>query len=242
MGASELDSTRMTSHRKLMRLHVEALFTHDSHGRLVRVNEPDGAPAPRFFLGRTKEGVIRRFRQDVSHEMRAALEAASAAAAVRRDDLESMPDTSAYEEILTRVAPVVRTETGPAFCFPATLSPPTGAILVTEENAHFLRPLLAAWIPDVRLSQPLFAVVIDRQAVSVCGSVRQTADAYEAGVETSAEHRGHGYAAQVATAWAAAVRDLGRVPLYSTSWTNTASRSVARRLGLLHFGSDLHLT
>jgi hypothetical protein len=41
-----------------MRLHVEALFIHDAEGQLVRVNDPDGAPAPRFFLGRTVDGAV----------------------------------------------------------------------------------------------------------------------------------------------------------------------------------------
>jgi hypothetical protein len=36
-----------------MRLHVEALFTCDAAGRFIAVNEPAGAVAPRFFLGRT---------------------------------------------------------------------------------------------------------------------------------------------------------------------------------------------
>jgi predicted GNAT family acetyltransferase len=58
----------------------------------------------------------------------------------------------------------------------------------------------------------------------------------------SANVRRRGYAAQVVTAWAATVRDIGRVPLYSTPWQNEASLAVAHRLSLLKFGSDLHLT
>jgi RimJ/RimL family protein N-acetyltransferase len=88
----------------------------------------------------------------------------------------------------------------------------------------------------------LIAAVIDDQAVAVCGSVRITARAHEAGVETSLPHRGHGYAAQTTAAWAKAVRALGVEPLYSTSWDNAASRAVARKLGLIHFCNDLHLT
>jgi hypothetical protein len=38
------------------------------------------------------------------------------------------------------------------------------------------------------------------------------------------------------------VRQSGAVPLYSTSWSNEASRHLATKLELIHFGSDLHIT
>jgi len=72
--------------------------------------------------------------------------------------------------------------------------------------------------------------------------VRVTPVAYEVGVETAPEFRGRGYAAPVVAAWARVVREAGRIPLYSTSWENTASQAVARKLGLVQYGSDLHLT
>ena len=49
----------------LMQVVAGALFTHDHAGRMLRVNEPDGDLAPRFFLGRTCKGHVWRFRQDV---------------------------------------------------------------------------------------------------------------------------------------------------------------------------------
>jgi len=62
------------------------------------------------------------------------------------------------------------------------------------------------------------------------------------GVETAPRYRGRGYAAEVVTASAREVYAHNRVPLYSTSWTNKASLTVARKLGLDFFGNDLHLT
>jgi hypothetical protein len=42
----------------------------------------------------------------------------------------------------------------------------------------------------------------------------------------------------VTAAWAAAIRASGRIPLYSTSWSNTGSLAVARKLGLSVYASD----
>jgi RimJ/RimL family protein N-acetyltransferase len=228
----------MTSPRELMRIHVDALFTRDAAGDLVRVNEPDGAPAPRFFLGRTADGDVLRFRHGVGAGLRRELAAAAAA-----DDADPPTDAARYEAILARAAPVERTEMGPAFIFPARPPCfPDGAHRVTRENAELLRRYLPAWLPDVLHDPPMFAVVVDGDAVAVCCSVRQTDAAHEAGVDTAPAFRGRGYAARAAAAWAHAVRELSRVPLYSTSWQNAASRAVARKLGLVHFGSDLHIT
>jgi predicted GNAT family acetyltransferase len=65
--------------------------------------------------------------------------------------------------------------------------------------------------------------------------------AAEAGVETDAAFRGLGFAARVTAAWALAIRASGRIPLYSTSWSNTASLAVARKLGLTQYATDWSL-
>jgi hypothetical protein len=232
----------VTSSRELMLLHVETLFTHDAAGDLVRVNEPDGAPAPRFFLGRTADGAVRHFRHDVDRDLRRELDAASEDDAPRDRVVDSPIDPARYEEILARRAPVQKTWVGPAFCIPQELPTAAGTVHVTEANATLLHRHLEAWVPDVRLCQPMVALAVDGHAVAVCCSGRRTARAHEAALETAVAFRGRGYAAQVVTGWARAVRDAGRVPLYSTSWQNEASRAVARKLALICFGSDLHIT
>ena len=54
--------------------------------------------------------------------------------------------------------------------------------------------------------------------------------------------RDQSLAAKAVAHWAASVREVGREPLYSTSWGNAASRSVARQLGLIEYGHTLHVT
>lgn len=73
-------------------------------------------------------------------------------------------------------------------------------------------------------------------------TARMTPHAHEAGVETHPEFRGRAHAARAVRAWARAVRELDRIPLYSTSWENKASRALAARLGLLRYEPDLHTT
>jgi hypothetical protein len=218
----------------VMRLHVEALFTHDADGQMVCVNEPNGAPAPRCFVGMTCEGALVRYRHDLGHDIRRELEA------VLGDG--SPIDPSRFEDILSRSAPIHRTWAGPVFIFPQQLRTGNGTVLVTESNAHVLRPHLEAWIPDVYVNQPLFALIVDDHAAAVCCSGRRTSMADQAAVETAPLYRGRGYAPQVVSSWAQAVRDMGRVAIYSTSWSNEASRAVARKLALIHFGDDFHIT
>src|SRR5688500_2819861 len=229
-------------HKQLMRFHIEALYTHDSQGRMLAVNDPGGAPAPRVFLGRTPHGNVWRIRHDVPEDIAELLNALCAMTDDGERALGAPGDVARFEEVLARSAPVERVWTGPAFHVPIRLETPTDTIAITNENRALLEPNFTPWLEDVGTCQPFFAAVSDGQVVSVCGSVRTTRDADEAGVETHPAHRGRGHAPRVVLAWASAVRAAGRLPLYSTSWQNTASRAVARKLGLVQIGSDLHIT
>lgn len=111
----------MTSDHNVMQSHVEALFTQNGEGDLVRVNEHNGARAPRFFLGRTVHAALLRFRDDVDTDLRRELRTASEDDIARNDGLHSPISASRYQDILARFAPVEKTWTGPAFCFPRHL-------------------------------------------------------------------------------------------------------------------------
>ena len=217
---------------EMMRRHVGALYTFDARGRMTGVNQWDGGIAPRFFLGRTAEGQVACLRSDVPDDLVGALSALPASA---HDD--------AYLRLLARRAPVTRVWHGPAFAFVTDVPIHTaGVVAIDESNVDLLRGGLEAWLPDVPHRRPFLAAIEGGRAVSVCASVRITPAAHAAGVETLAAFRGRGHARAVVAAWARAVRGLGALPLYSTSWENMASRAVAARLGMTMFGVDFHVT
>ena len=232
----------MPSDWDLMHMHVEALFTHDIHQRLYTVNEPDGAPAPRFYLGRTPEGNLCRFRADVPDSLVQRVETLCADEPFTNDLRTPPRHCEAYQELLHAYAPIERLWMGPAYQFPDELPPAPQVVRITQENEDLLRLGFADLMPELAARQPCVAVVQTGRAVSICCSVRITSQAHEAGLETLPAYRGKGYAAQVVAGWAAGVREVGAVPMYSTDWENSASQGVARKVGLVLYGVDFHVT
>lgn len=226
----------------LLALQAEVLYVHDGAGRLLRVNEPGDPPAPRVFLGRSPAGNLWRCRHDLPGDLIRELEQV-AAAEPAASDLRDLPRChDRLRALLAAHAPVGGVWHGPAYRFPdAPLAAPDGVTRVTAANAGCLRPHFADLVPELAWRQPCLAVVEGGAAVSVCFSARNHARAAEAGVQTIAAARGRGHAARVVAAWAAAVRDQGRLPLYSTAWDNLASQGVARRLGLVLYGANFSL-
>ncbi len=236
----------MPSDLELMELQAEALFTHDQNGRIRYTNEPGATPAPRFFLGRTKHGNIWRFRYDLPDDVVRELDALAASEPVTADLRANPVHFEAFGNTLRAHAPIEQVYRGPAYRFPDTIARPTNTVLIAEENAELLRFGFPDALDDPerpwKLYQPYVAVVEHGAAVSVCFSARITPRVAEAGVETLEAFRGRGYATQAVAGWAVAVRELGRLPLYSTWWDNLASQGVARRLDLVLYGSELSFT
>jgi RimJ/RimL family protein N-acetyltransferase len=233
---------------ELLRLQVDALLTHDPDGRIRWTNEPGETPAPRFFLGRTREGSLWRFRHDVPPDVVRRLETLLADEPVTDDPRREPVHLDAYRLLLREHAPIAGEEVGPAYYFPPEIDAPGSAILITPANMEHVLPRMRTpdddpfGITNGLAAGSLCAVVVEcGRAVSICFSSRITAQACEAGVETLPPFRGRGYASAVVARWALAVRASGRIPLYSTSWDNVASQGVARRLGLIPYASDFSL-
>ena len=240
-----------------MSIQTKALFTWDKNGRTVTLDEPwDGTkPAPRFFLGRTIDGkTLVRFRHDVDSSLIEKLEklAEDETPASGFDDFPKHKNE--YMELLGN-----EISSGPCWI----VQPPSGnkthyltasntgspekmPVLITRKNINqfklesLVKPEKGfEWLKDeIDVAEPCAGLVIDNWLVSQCRSVRRTAQAHEAGLETLADFRGNRYAAIVTIGWAAAVYDLGALPFYTTSWNNVNSQNVAKKLGLHYYGNN----
>ena len=241
------DSAEMSSDWDLMQIHVSALYRHDDRQRLLTVNEPgnprpDDPPPPRLYFGRTRAGHLWRFRHDLLESAIAELDAVLRNEPVAADLSQPPRCLAALQAALARDAPIVGIWSGPAWRFPDEIPASAHEVIpVNTANDDLVRPVFPSLADDLPWCQPCLAIVADGRLASLCFSSRNTPVAAEAGVNTLEEFRGRGYAPAVAAAWGRAVRAEGRLPLYSTSWDNLASRSVARKLSLVLYGADFSI-
>lgn len=229
----------------LINIHARALFTHDAESRILFVNEPDQAvvPAPRLFLGRTRAGNIWRFRVDVPMSLVEELNLLCADEPPVSTEFSDPPrHVEQYLRLLDKHAAIESVSTGPAYHFPENIGSSRSAIAVAEKDAESLQGSFEKLITELPTWQPFVALTVEGRAVSVCRSARITREAHEAGVETLPDFRGRGYAKDVTAEWARRVRVADAIPLYSTSWENTASQAVARKLRLACYGADFAIT
>jgi hypothetical protein len=238
------DPADTPDHLALLDLQIAALFAHDARGRILHTNEPPPhGRAPRFFLGRTTHGNRWRFRDDLLLATVRELDALARAEPIASDLRQPLRNLEQLKAVLALHATTTGGDGGPAYRFPARLPLPSGVTMIDHTNIRLLRE----WEPDLPRFErhldvmlPCAVVVENDVAVSVCFCSRLTPRAAEAGLETLPRARGCGYAVAVVAAWARAVRATGRTPLYSTSWDNLASQSVAQRLGLILYAEDIN--
>lgn len=232
----------MPTDQELMALHVDTLFTNDPNSRLLHVNEPGGGPpAARFFMGRTKDAIIWRFRADLPEGLVSQLESFCLDEPIDQQVSRKPRHFEAYLHLLEGYTPIEEVSMGPAYQFSPSIEPSRAVCAITAINAEMLGSGFEKLRAEVADWQPFFATIDDGKAVSVCRSVRITARAHEAGVETLPEYRGKGYAKDAVAAWARSVRSTGARPLYSTHWENRASQALAAKLRLIQYGFDFQI-
>jgi len=217
-------------------LHLNTLFVLNDEGRIISTREPGSNRVPLFALVRSATDRTWAVHADVPEEIASEIDRV-ARTEPQVSDLRNAPvHADRYVSLLSRIdslpTQTINHEAGPAFEFPDAIAQPSDIVGVDDER--LLQLNFRGWvIGEIAAGRaPVMAICENGVPVSVCFSARSSEVAAEAGVETAMAFRGRGLAPRVTAAWALAIRASGRTPLYSTDWTNTASLTVARKLGL----------
>lgn len=229
-------------------LQLQTMFALDDEGRITSTREPGGNRGPLFFLARGADSCAWAVRADLPKHIADELHSLARTEPPTSTFRDPPAHAADYLSLLAGrigsandVAQKCSSADGPAFLFPQSPVAP-GDVTVVEDEALLARHF-SGWVPGEIAAgrSPVLAVVEDGHPVSVCFCARSSSHAAEAGLSTADAWRGRGFGPRVVAAWALAVLETGRTPLYSTAWTNNASLSVARKLGLVAYASDWSL-
>ena len=176
---------------ELLNIQVSALFTDDGNERLKYIREPgfdesELDAAPRFFMGRTLQGNIWRFRYDLPGDVVQTVEQICHNEPVALNLFHPPHYIAAIRSALAEHKPIDEEERGPAYWIPNSIGSSANSVLISETN----KSLLETHFPWKITSQsnfqtaPLVATVHEGKAVSICYCARITSVAAEAGVET----------------------------------------------------------
>jgi len=226
----------------LISIQLDVLLARDTHGRLTTTRDAAARPAPRLFLGRSGEENVWAVRGDVDPATRDELERLCSAEP-KFDVSHAKQDPSCRERARDLLAPVELEWRGPAYVLPEELPRDDRAREVAADDRAAWNEAFPWLAEDFEALAPVVIAFEAGQPAAVCHSPRGCTDAAaEAGVETLEAFRGRGLATAAVACWAHAVQRSGRLALYSTSWQNTASQAVARRLAARLYGEDWHLS
>jgi hypothetical protein len=221
------------------------MFVLDGRGRIGTSPEPNVPPAPLFALIRGVSSCAWAVRADVPEDVVTELDRlARQERPMQRpigDPQDAPSNADAYLSLLGG-----QIVSGPAFTFPDRIAQSIDVArdaacdVALVDKLDMLERNFRGWIAaEIPWRAPIVAVMYRGYPVSVCFcATRASENTVEAGLETAPAFRGRGFAPRVTAVWAVAIRASGRIPLYSTSWTNDASRAVARKLGLKQYAID----
>ena len=154
--------------RDLMQLKADALFTHDAAGRILTSNETDPEWAPRLFLGRTPDGNVWRFRDDLSTDVVSELKRLCREEPPLADPRQRAVMFDALKAVLEAREPVVEVWEGPTWHVPRPLVATDRAVSIGPENRDFLEVHFPYAAEHLDEQWPVCAVVMGGVAVSTC--------------------------------------------------------------------------
>lgn len=226
-------------------LYIKTNFVLDEHGRIISTREPGAKRGSLVAVSKSLQACALAVRADIPPAIASEIERLSQLETPPLDLQQGPTQSHRYIALLiSRITPdqasVRKTieSDGPAFDFPSRLFHSREVVVIEDEQ--LLNRNFSGWVPgEIEAGRgPVMAIVEGGYPVSICFCARRSDTAAEAGVETAEAYRGRGYASRVTAAWALAVRNSGRVPLYSTTWSNKASLAVARKLNLSMYANS----
>lgn len=241
-------------------LHQRTIYRFDERSRMYSKREFASGQAPDFHFVRTLHGNVWRFHRDLDEASHKALSRLAAREALPL--FESLPCPpperfSAMSRLLEDAVASPIVWRGPLYHFDqevvtrphqdkAGAEATEGLRMIAPADIEAVSRLTHAYpnlAAEISQHQPCVAAFVDGDVASVCCSATPPdGPAMEASVQTLPAYRGSRLAGACATRWAEAVSAAGKIPLYSTEWSNRASCSVATRLNLRLYGESLHLT
>ncbi len=236
-----------------LKIGAESSFALDAYGRLLRQNDPDRSPAPRFSLVGCAEGNIAYFRRDVSAETVAAIErlVLTEPPLCRRD---SEPrHRSSYAALLE--ADAAHEEFGFTYALPNGTTFPSSVRIVrsgTPEGDALLLEYARLGVPsglhelgfkDTHEFWAPWCIAFGRdEPAAIAFAARLGPRGAATGVATSKAFRGRGFAAAAVAAWSSHPELTGKVLGYSHKRENVPSQRVTERLGLRFIGVQFRIT
>ena len=123
------------SDEQLMRIHIATLFNCDAYGRIRSLGRPWSRPggAPRFFMGRRRDGNVWLFRDDLPDEQTRRLEVLCRSEPSTKDLRRPPRFAPEIRAALQGLGPITREYRGPAYLIPEGTEAPPYAVLITKE-------------------------------------------------------------------------------------------------------------
>lgn len=162
-----------------------------------------------LLVNRHRDGYVIYYRQQVPALVRGQIDALGPERA--------FGDDAAVQGILAGFEPCIRWVEGVGGYF-AEMPTPDEYLGVVQQGGNY-------------------QIEVAGQAVSRAWTWLESDEAAELVVEALPEFRRHGYARQVAAAWAASVMQSGRVAFYSRLADNQGSAALARSLGVVEYAT-----
>ncbi|WP_018978886.1 GNAT family N-acetyltransferase [Saccharibacillus kuerlensis] len=222
------------SDNELMQIQAETLYVLNDN-KIISINEPQQQTnTPLLFLGKTRTTTFKYFNTAIPQSL--------------IEEVNQLLQQDLNIVLLCNTLSTYKTPEniwiGPAYSIPELDFPieDKGIQIITESNRHYLTPYFNNVNEEYEYRSPVIAFVDQGHAVSVCCSARKSDKAIEASLYTIEAYRGKGIAARLVAYWSTYIRNLGYIPLYSTSWDNLHSQGVAQKLGFIQYGVDFSIS